>query len=147
MTMADLTAQTVAVLMPAMPVLASIGEGFANEIGKEGYQHAQALLKTIKEWFQRTPDAKAEKALRNFEDDPETYVDAFAKQFERYLADHPQYATHMTETLADSNLLEIIATNNALVEKIKMELVGGGTSRITADNSIVSDVVMINKPK
>lgn len=77
-TIADLTAQTVAVLLPAMPMLASIGEGFANELGNEGYQSAQGLLNTIKQWFHQTPDPNAEKALRNFEDDPETYADAFA---------------------------------------------------------------------
>lgn len=146
MTMADLTAQTVAVLMPAMPVLASIGEGFANEIGKEGYQHAQALLKTIKEWFQRTPDAKAEKALRNFEDDPETYVDAFAKQFERYLADHPTVVTALKETLSAEKVQSIVATNRSIVERITMKLVGTGRQDIRADSdSHVSGVDMVSE--
>ncbi|WP_110519332.1 hypothetical protein [Herpetosiphon llansteffanensis] len=143
MTLADLTTQTVAILLPAMPVITSIGEGFANEIGKEGYHHAHALLGTIKGWFQRTPDAKAEKALNNFEDDPERYVEIFARQLERYLSEHPAVETELTETLATEKFQSIVATNTSIVEHITMKLTGAGRQEIRADsNSHISGVDM-----
>jgi len=146
MSVQDVVAQTIAVLIPALPYVKKAGESVAGEIGKESLKKAVALFTSLKQRFQKTGAEKAERALDNFADEPEDYQEVLAKQLTSYLELHPDALDEVKRLLADEKLQEVIATNESTIDSIKMKLTGAGKQSVRADKkSSISGVDMVSE--
>jgi hypothetical protein len=123
----------------------SLAQTAGKELGGDMVKKAGALLQSLRDRFRQDNNAKAEQTLDLFQEDPETFEGALSKLLLKTLNAHPEWAKEVRQLLADEALQEIIARNGSVVQRIEMDLQGGGTQRIDADNSEVTDVKMCKR--
>ena len=135
-----LAAQVTTALAPVAPFLVKASEGAASQMGKDAWEQAKKLFEALKARFQQDKNAKGEKALANFVEDPETYEGALAKVLLAALQEHPEWANEVRETLAKPALQEIVLRNKSHAEEVTQLLTGSGTQRLGMDNSTAGKI-------
>ncbi len=92
-TIAALTTLATQVVGILTSLFRKAGEALASKFGEDAYEEGKHLYHVVRDRFAKEPDnGKANKALQNFADDPETYDTVLEKVLVSILQSDPEFA-------------------------------------------------------
>ena len=138
--LSDLVARIITVLAPAAPFLTKAAESAAAKMGADAWQKARDLYSRLHTHFTKSEDQKATRTLDLFVGDPATFEEAFSRILLATLEQHPEWAADVRAALTEPALQEIIARNQAVLQRVTQSLIGPGVQRIDANKATLIDV-------
>ncbi len=141
-TLAALTALATKVVGILTPFFSKAGEAFASKFGDAAYQEAQHLYQIVHDRFAKEPDnGRANKALQNFADDPQTYDTVLKNMLLPILQSDSHFADALT-AITQKGPLQILEIGTGSTAKgTQMENTAGQGVQIAraGDHSILEN--------
>jgi len=97
--LSTLAQNVVALLIPLVPFIIKLGEGAAEEIGKDAWGKAKELYRSIKSRFEKDDDGQALKTLDLFLTEPDLYKAALAELIKRKVEKYPDFGQEVKRLL------------------------------------------------